>query len=212
MTFSLTQYAEEKFKTHSIRRSYKRGEFLYREGETPGGIFLIVKGLVGLVSLGDRGNEHLLRLFKCAQYLGHRSLFAEEPYHASAVALEPCEVDFIPKAHVMRVLREDIDLAILFIQNLSRALGHVERRKVSFAEKDVVGRVAEAIVYLRELHPEHNWTRKEIADFCSSTTPTVIRVLSRFEKEGLLRFSKRRIEIVQKDLLLNYSIDSDRDA
>ena len=68
MTFSLTQYAEEKFKTHSIRRSYKRGEFLYREGETPGGIFLIVKGLVGLVSLGDRGNEHLLRLFKCAQY------------------------------------------------------------------------------------------------------------------------------------------------
>jgi CRP-like cAMP-binding protein len=58
------------------------------------------------------------------------------------------------------------------------------------------------VLYLREVFPEHQWTRREIAEFCGSSTPTVIRTLAKFEAEGILRQHGRKIEIVRREALL----------
>jgi CRP-like cAMP-binding protein len=58
------------------------------------------------------------------------------------------------------------------------------------------------VLYLKELFPEHQWTRKEIADFCCSTTPTVSRTLASFEASGFIRQIGRKIEIIKREPLL----------
>ncbi|MCX7979065.1 MAG: Crp/Fnr family transcriptional regulator, partial [Bdellovibrionaceae bacterium] len=138
-------------------------------------------------------------------YFGHRALFSNDTYHANAVALEPTEVAFIDRETVYENLRKDPEVAINIIQVLARQLRQAEERLAAVTDKDVRARVAEALIYLKERYPEHRWTRKEIADFCSSTTATVIKTLAQFEDEGLIAQDGRNIQILKRSHLLAMS-------
>ena len=190
-------------------RVLKRGDFLYRAGETATGIYYVRRGLVGLIVATASGNEHLVRLFKSGQHLGHRSLFAREPFHASAIALEETEIIGIPRATVIHLVEGSPQFALKMLETLARELKRAEMRGVSLSEKDVTARVAEAVLYLQEIHPNHQWTRREIAEFCGSTTPTVIRTLARFEQDGVIAQSGRKIEVRDRQRLVDLAaVDS----
>ena len=91
------------------------------------------------------------------------------------------------------------------VQALARELRQAEIRIASLSEKDVTARVAEALIYLKKVDPLHLWTRKEIADFCGSTTATVIRVLARLESSGVIRQEGRSILFRNEQALLDLS-------
>ncbi|MBX3040563.1 MAG: cyclic nucleotide-binding domain-containing protein, partial [Bdellovibrionaceae bacterium] len=80
---------------------YKRGENVWRAGDHPRGLFIVDSGLIGLSIIGNSGKEHLVRFCKEGQFFGHRSLFADEVYNASAVALEPSRLRFIPRQEIL---------------------------------------------------------------------------------------------------------------
>jgi CRP-like cAMP-binding protein len=52
---------------------------------------------------------------------------------------------------------------------------------------------------------DKNWTRKEIAEWASTTPETVIRTLSDFEGEGLIEQKGRTIRILNRAKLLEKS-------
>lgn len=183
-------------------RILAKGQVLYRTGDTPSGLHFIRKGLIGLIASGSRGNEYLLRLSKAEQYIGHPSLFAREPHHATAVALEDTEVVSVAKSIVFQLLEKYPPLALRILENLSKSFKLAELARVSIADKDVVARVAETVLYLRERFPDHKWTRREIAEYCGSTTATVIRTLAKLEIEGIIRQVGRVIEITDRRKLL----------
>ena len=186
-------------------KAYRRGDVIYSAGDRPAGLYFINKGLVGLVIQTPEGKEHLVRLFKCDHYFGHRSYFAEEKYHATARALEEVVVTFYPREAIEEKLKTDPKFVRQLLKTLAVELKMAEMKIVSLSEKEVAGRIAEALIYLKELFPNHYWTRQEIADFCGSTAPTVIRTLSQFESEGWIRQQGREIQIVDKTRLLELS-------
>ncbi|WP_413578049.1 Crp/Fnr family transcriptional regulator [Bdellovibrio sp. HCB290] len=190
------------FKGSRIEK-FKRGDVLYKMGESPRNIFFLVEGLVGLVVWSEAGNDHLLRLFKKNQIFGHRSFFAQEPYHASATVLEDATVFVLSKEEMRERMKGNCDLAEKLLQTLATELRRAEEKQVILTEKDVTARIAEAVVYFKDLHPTHSWTRQEIADFCGTTTATVIRTLARFVDDGLIEQRGREIIILKKDELLS---------
>jgi CRP-like cAMP-binding protein len=191
---------ENLLREHKILK-LKRGDFLYHVGDQANSLFLIQKGLLGLVVNTEKGGEHLLRLFRTGQFLGHRSLFAKEPYHASSMALEDSEVIQIPAFCIERLMMKYPQMAILFLKKLSSELKLAEQQRIAITERDVMCRVAEAILYIKQIDPDHAWTRKEIADFVGSTGPTVTKILIKMNKKGLIRLKGRQIEIAQRSLL-----------
>lgn len=180
----------------------KRGETLYQTGDLPTGLHFIQHGLIGLVAIGSTGNEYLIRLAKTGQYVGHRSLFAGETHHATAVALEDTHVISVSKTVILRVISLFPKVALLILETISKELKNAELGRVSLADKNVIARVAESLLYLYERFPEHQWTRREIAEFCGSTTPTVIRTLAKLEAQGIILQTGRKIEILKKGVLL----------
>lgn len=185
------------------KKIFNRGDILYRADEEPRGIYFITKGLVGLVVVGLSGQEHLVRLYKCWQFFGHRSIFAQEKYHATATALEETHILFVKKDVLCDLIRKHWEISFSFLEVMARDLKRAEQRIVSRSELDVTARVAESLVYLKDMYPHHRWTRKEIADFCGSTTPTVIKVLAKLEAEGLIKQEGREIIINSRDELLS---------
>ncbi len=192
--------------------SFRRGETIYREGGAPKGIYLVEKGLIGLVLIGaTSGKEHLLRFFREGQFFGHRALFATEGYHGTTTALEPTTVKLIPRQTVENALDRHPQLYREITQTLARELRRCEEQHVMILENQILPRTAQALVYLKDLHPHHKWTRQEIANFTASTTSTIIKALAELEDSGLIRQDGREIEILKRaDLIALQDHDSSR--
>jgi len=89
--------AQQILKSASHPLFVKKGDSIYRAGETPEFIFGLQSGMVGLILHGENGQDHLVRLFKWGQIFGYRSLLGREKYHATSYALENCSLLLYPK-------------------------------------------------------------------------------------------------------------------
>lgn len=199
----LPQEMKWTFESQSTASSLKRGETVYREGDLPKGIYFVKTGLVGLViTAPTSGKEHLMRFFRQGQFFGHRALFSEEGYHGSAVALEPTELKLVNKATIMKAIETNPKLLLDVVTVLSKELRRCETHQVMILENQILGRIAQSVIYLKDLHPGHNWTRQEIANFCASTVSTVIKALAELEEMGLIEQSGRSITVLNRDGLI----------
>ncbi len=185
-------------------QEFRRGEFIYRSLEAPKGIYSVRSGLVGLVLTGPSGKEHLMRFFTSGQVFGHRALIADQNYHATTQALEACVLDFLPKTAATELLDEFPLLYKVIMKQLATELCHCETQQVSVLDQQILPRIARAVVYLKELHPTYRWTRSEIANFCASTTSSVIKALADLEYMGLIKQKGRDIAVLDKNGLIHF--------
>lgn len=189
----------------AVVKSYKKGTFLYHMGDTPKGLFFVFNGLVGLFNTTKNGKEHLFRIFGNDQCLGHRSLMAHESYHAGAKVLENAEIGFIDSDTTHRLLKENHEFSLKMMQKLAVELRRAELRLAASVDQQVAERVAEAMLYLKETYSDYKWTRNEIAHYCGSTGPTVIRTLANFEKQGFIEQLGRKISIIDHESLREFA-------
>lgn len=199
----LPDEVKQEFQKESSLIELKRGQFVYRMDDSPRGIYFVSSGLIGLILHGSSGKEHLLRFFREGQFFGHRSLFSDEPYHGSALALEPTYLHLVPKETVFSAMAKHPARFRDVVKVLATELRRCEQLHVMILENQILSRTAQALVYLKDLHPEHNWTRQEIADFCASTTSTIIKTLAQLENLNLIRQTGRAIEILDRNGLIS---------
>ncbi|NCN40928.1 Crp/Fnr family transcriptional regulator [bacterium] len=184
-------------------KELKRGDYLYHMGDDPKGIFYIEEGLVGLFHLSESAKESFLRVFSEGFILGHRSLFAEEPYHASSIALSKTTYKFIPKGLCSSLCKQHPEFLKAVAMTLAKDLRAAELRIAGLASHSAQERIAETLVYLKLKYPQQVWTRKEIAEYSGSTFESVTRLMSKLEEEGAIHKSGRDFEILNMKALLN---------
>ncbi len=181
---------------------FKAGQVIFYAGNDPLGIFTIQSGTVKLEVTTANGSAHTLRLMGAGSALGYRSLFADEPYHASAIAVDDCELCFVPKAEILNIFKAHPELAMKLLSHISKDLRMAEEKWMDQMDKGAAERIAEALLFLQDHFQHQNWTRREIAQWAGTTPETVIRTLAHFEKEGLIDQSDgRSIRIISKDKL-----------
>lgn len=194
----------KKYVSHFESKEFKRGEIIYHEGDQPSRMYFVDSGLVGLFHIAESGKESFLRVFSKNYVLGHRSLFAEEEYHASAVALTNTSLSYLGRDQICDLIVQHNELLREFTRILARDLRQAEIRMSGLVDKTANARIAEALIYLKLKHPEQTWTRKEIAEFSGSTLETVTRFMSVLSDEGLIEKSGRDFLIHSPDDLLNF--------
>ena len=69
------------------KRRFKKGEFLFSQGETVQGIFVHLAGLAKITQKDEHGKVEYSRLVLPGDSSGHRSLFIENSYKGSAEVL-----------------------------------------------------------------------------------------------------------------------------
>lgn len=199
----ISQDVQERFEKEAVHKEFKRGDVVYKMGDQPQGIYFVQKGLVGLTIVGQAsGKEHLLRFFKTGQFFGHRALFSNEGYHGTATVLEPTSILLVPRRIVASTLEQYPQLYKDILTIVAKELRRCEEQHVMILENQILPRISLAVIYLKDLHPEHNWTRQEIANFCASTVSTVIKALAELEGMGLIKQGGRTIEILDRDALI----------
>lgn len=180
---------------------YERDQNIFQQGQKPVGLYSIQSGLVKLEVLTDSGIAHTTRLLGPGDVLGYRSLFSDENYHASAIALQKTVTCFIPKNEVMSIFTKFPDLALRLLCHMGQDLRKAEDKWMDQVDKAAQARIAEALLFLTENFDSTLWTRKEIAQWAGTTPETVIRTLSEFEQKGIVSQSGRQISVLSKSHL-----------
>lgn len=179
--------------------SFKTDQYIFYSGNSPLGIYAIESGLVKLEVNSPKGAAHTLRLMGPGSILGYRSLFANEPYLASAMAVEDSQLCFIPKSDILKIASTQPQAALNLMSYLAKDLRLAEEKWMDQIDKEAPERVAEALVFLLDHFQDQDWTRREIAEWAGTTPETVMRALAQFEKSGWIQQDGRRIQIVDKN-------------
>lgn len=184
---------------------FKAGQTIFYAGNNPLGLYTIQNGLVKLESVSTEGQAHTLRLMGPGSALGYRSLFSDEAYRATAVAVEDVTLCFIPRATIMTLVQSSPEMAMKMLKQLSDDLRVAEDKWVTQVDKDASSRIAEALLFLDENFRDQSWTRREIAQWAGTTPETVMRTLALFEKSAWIRAEGRIYHILNRPALTQKS-------
>lgn len=193
--------------------TYRKNQLIYAEGDQPEFLWVLLKGKVKKTKEGVGGRVQILRLIRPVQYFGYRAFFAGEPYVSSATAMEPSTVGAIPMSVVVDMIDTNKDVAWFFIHELSRNLGSSDTRIVNLTQKHIRGRLAEAIMVLKEHYGYEDdgmtlrvyMAREDLANLSNMTTSNAIRTLTAFVNEKIIVVDGRQIRIVNEGQLKKIS-------
>ena len=193
--------------------NFKKNQIIYAEGEAPEYLWCLLKGKVKKFKEGVGGRVQILRLIRPVQYFGYRAFFGREPYVSSAGAFEASTLGSVPMELVMDLIRNNNNLALFFIKELSRNLGGSDTKIVNLTQKHIRGRLAEALIVLKENYgyEDDNSTlriymaREDLANLSNMTTSNAIRTLSNFVNEKIITVDGRRIRILNEAMLKKIS-------
>ncbi len=198
---------------HFTIHRYKKNQIIYAEGEEPELLWCLLKGKVKTFKSGIGERVQIIRLYRPVQYFGYRAFFAGESYTSSASAFEPSTVGCIPMSVVEELLKENNDLAMFFIHELSRNLGGSDNKIVTLTQKHIRGRLAEALLLLADNYGLEDdeatlricMSREDLASLSNMTSSNATRTLSSFVEEQLILVDGRRIKIINAPRLKKIS-------
>lgn len=201
--------AKQKIMQTTICISYKKGDTIYKEGDMPSGLHCLLTGKVKIYKDGIGGRQQIVRMASPIGFIGYRAFFAEEIHIASAEALEDSIICRIQTELMFDIVRSSPDLAMSIIRALATDLGFSHRRTVTLTQKHIRGRLAEALLVLKETYGYESdnctlkvyLTREDIANLSNMTTANAIRTLSNFASEGIVKLDGKKIKIIDKKQL-----------
>ena len=192
---------------------FKKNQIIYSQSEAAEHLWCLLKGKVKIFKDGVGGRSQIIRLYRPVQYFGFRAYFAEELHTSSASAFEESTLGAIPMKIVEQMINNNRRVAWFFIRELSNNLGGSDNRIVNLTQKHIRGRLAEALIVLRDNYgyEADNATikiymsREDLANLSNMTTSNAIRTLSTFVTEKLIVVDGRRIKIINEPQLRKIS-------
>ena len=191
-------------------KDYKRGDYVWREGETPEHLTLIIRGRVKIVRHTD-GGDVILEIFEEGEPVGAIAVYNYMPYPASAICLEPVTLLLLPRRDYFELLDRHPDFARAIIRELTKLVVSLARKLEEMRGQRVEVRIAQLFLTLagrmgRQTKPgieiPIHLSRQEVADLVGTTVESAIRVLSRWGREKILITGEKRFVIPSRDRLL----------
>ena len=183
---------------------YKKGDYIFKEGDKTTGLICLSEGKVKVFKEGVGGREQIVRLAKPIGFIGYRALFADEHHQASAVAIEDSTVCSVDRETLYILLRMNSELSLSIIKAFATELGFSYFRTVTLTQKHIRGRLAESLLFLKDTYGFEKddktlkvyLSREDIANLSNMTTSNAIRTLSAFSSEGIIAIDGRKIRIL----------------
>ncbi|MBE6286942.1 MAG: Crp/Fnr family transcriptional regulator [Mediterranea massiliensis] len=209
----LNEEQREFLANHFTLQQYKKNEIVHCEGETPTHLMCLLSGKVKVYKDGVGGRSQIIRMIKPVEYFGYRAYFSHQEYVTVAAAFEPSVICQIPMNVITTLIKQNSNLAMFFIEQLSNDLGQADERTVSLTQKHIRGRLAESLLFLKESYglEEDGSTlsiylsREDLANLSNMTTSNAIRTLSQFATEKLITIDGRKIKIIEEEKLKKIS-------
>lgn len=192
--------------------AYEKGATIFDEGDPAEEIHFLFLGRVKIVkSAGDR--DLILEILGPGEPVGAVAVFERRPFPAAAVTLEPSGVITIPSREFFSLIEKRPEITRRLLAGLTLRLMSLNRRLADMTGS-VEHRIGRLLATLAERLGQKSdrgvfiplaLSRQDIADLVGTTVETAIRVMSRWQKEGLVETEKRGFRIPDTAALAAFS-------
>jgi CRP/FNR family transcriptional regulator len=187
-------------------QSFRKGEIINHEGEKITNFKYLKSGLVKLYRRTSNGEEQVITITRPFEFVSNMSIFSEERYQYSVSALEDSVVCIVKLDFIKELFLKNGGFAMGLLTKISMINDKIINQTLDIRQKNLVGRVAFVLLYFtKEIYNSRVFdlpvSRKEIADYIGMSTANVIRTLSDFKREGIIRVFGKTIEVVNVDKL-----------
>ncbi len=193
-----------------IHREYPKGSYIIMEGEPGEALFIIHSGRVKIFKTSPDGREQILNILRDGSVFAEVVLFDGGGYPASAQALEDAAVSMLQTRDMEVMLEKHPQLAIKLLRIMGARLRRAQGLIGDLALQDANGRLAALLLRAawqkgrrtgEGIEINLTLTRQELASMMGTTRETVARILSRFQRDGILRVQKQKITILSEEKL-----------
>ncbi|MGQ1787455.1 MULTISPECIES: Crp/Fnr family transcriptional regulator [unclassified Saccharicrinis] len=190
--------------------TYRKGENLCKQGAFASYVLYVSNGLVKLY-LENKNNKFTnIKILKASDFIAIESIYGDNIYFYSAVALQETDVCLIDKNAIRKLLENNASFASEMIKRYCRQEKLCFNIIQSIGYKQMPGRLADTLLYLTadRFNNENVFkfiTRKDIADFACISKESTIKLLTEFKNEGIIDIDGKNIEILKPDILRKIS-------
>ncbi len=187
----------------------KKGDALYRPGDTFAALYAIRLGSCKTTVLAEDGREQVAGYHMLGDVIGMDGIGAG--YHGcQAVALEDSEYCVLPFDELENLGRSVAPLQRNLHQFLSREISRNHSVMLQLGSMRAEERLAAFLVNLSQRHRERGYsstefvlrmTREEIGSYLGLKLETVSRLFSRFHQEGLIQVQGRSVKLLDLSVL-----------
>lgn len=181
---------------------YGKDALIVGQDDQGDALYIIESGRVKVVLYGDSGREMILTIFRPGDFFGEMSLLDGEPRSANVIALEDARVLVLSRDDFVGHLRHSPSTALNILAEMSMRLRRADEVICNLALLDVYGRVARVLIDMAKkdgkesdegILIQERPTQQEIASMIGTSRETVSRVLSEFQRRGLLSLQGKKI-------------------
>jgi CRP-like cAMP-binding protein len=186
-------------------RSFPKGSVIVFEDDPGDALYLVARGQVKVVLIGEDGREVILSVLGEGNFFGEMSLIDEKPRSATVIAMVDSIVLVLRREDFQARLRTSPEIAIALLRELSRRLRRADEKIGSLVLLDVNGRLADLILRLAEEEGGDRITKKlthnVLAQMIGSSRETVSRTMRDFTERELVQVTRKEITILNRPLL-----------
>lgn len=191
--------------------SYQRGDFLYRGGDFLHKLIVVKSGSIKCGLLSEHGAEQIVGFHFAGDLLG-LDYSSNRQTLTSAEALETTHICTIPYPSFVELGNQIPELHKEMVTRLSNEIAASQQLMLSMNNHSAEQRV---VIFLQDLaNRQHNrglskehlhlsMSRMDIANYLGLASATVSRIISKFEREGLLQVENRHLQLTNYQGLLN---------
>jgi CRP-like cAMP-binding protein len=186
---------------NAIRKNYKKGAVIFREGDLPVNYFQVIQGEVKMSNFNDDGREFVQGFFHNTQSFGEPPLFLERVYPANAIAVTDCELFVLSKPLFLDLVTKNAAVSLAIIENLAQRLHYKSVMAAEISSQEPEHRLLKLIDYsikFFKIEKEKegfriDLTRQQMADLTGLRVETVIRAIKGLEKKNEIKIINRKV-------------------
>ena len=186
---TLCEASFEQLSANHLVLKFKKGDAIIKQGMYSTNVVFLRTGLVK-IHLAGPYHEQIVKIVKAPTYLGLPTTFGDKINQYSVTAVSDAEVCFID------------EIIIELCQNELESF----RRCANRTQKLIRGNMADALIEFSEkIFMSDVFTiplsQAELANLVDTSRESVSRVLTEFDKDGVIKIKGKQIEIVNKKSL-----------
>jgi CRP/FNR family transcriptional regulator, polysaccharide utilization system transcription regulator len=189
--------------------SFKAGEIMFKQG-TPSPHFLCLTTGLAKLYIEGYGKNLILSLVKPVEYILGPGIYVDNRHHYSASAVEDSTACLVEVNTFKQIMRTNLEFANEFIRRISIMTIFNFDQMISLTQKQMNGRIADALLYLSEqiycCNPfDLTISRQDLADISCMSKESAIRILKEFKDEGILTVNGSTVYILNPQQLKKIS-------
>jgi CRP-like cAMP-binding protein len=189
----------ERLSVNCAMVKFDKGDSVIKQGTFSTNVAYLRKGLVKIHIHGPY-HEQIVRLVNAPSYLGLPTTFGDKINQFSATVIDQADVCFIDMGVFRYLLRVNHEFCYEIMLELCRNELEVYNRCANRTQKQLRGKIADVLLEFSErIYQSPDFylpiTQEDFGNLIDASRESISRVLTEFDKDGIIAISGKKIRI-----------------